>query len=112
MKLVPKQITLNEKQNLLEIDYGFGEKATLTFEFMRVHSPSAEVRGHGMGHEVLQTGKKNVKITSIESIGNYALKLNFSDGHNTGIYSWDYLRMLVDNKASLWDKYLKKSSVK
>lgn len=105
---VPSELKLHKKSATLELVYADSRNYSLSAEFLRVHSPSAEVRGHGKGQEVLQTGKRNVKIDSIESVGNYAIKLNFDDGHNTGIYSWDYLLDLARNQASLWQEYLAK----
>jgi DUF971 family protein len=83
----------------------------LPCEFLRVYSPSAEVRGHGPGQESLQTGKEEVNITHIEPVGNYAVKLTFSDGHDTGLYSWDYLYELARNHDILWRKYLERLAV-
>jgi DUF971 family protein len=83
----------------------------LSCEFLRVYSPSAEVRGHGNGNEVLQVGKEDVNITAIEPVGNYAIKLVFTDGHNTGLYSWDYLYDLGNRYEALWLEYLGKLSV-
>ena len=88
--------------------YADDKSYSLTAEFLRVHSPSAEVRGHGKGQEILQTGKRQVKIKSIDSVGNYAIKPSFDDGHDTGIYSWEYLHGLATNQASLWQEYLVK----
>lgn len=103
----PVDIKLHRKSGILELHYSDGAYKLLA-EFLRVHSPSAEVRGHGPGQEVLQTGKKNVLITNIDQVGNYALRLHFDDDHNTGIYSWDYLRDLCLNQSSMWELYLKK----
>ena len=83
----------------------------LSCEFLRVHSPSAEVRGHGQGQDVLQVGKEDVNITAIEPVGNYAVRLVFSDGHNTGLYSWDYLYDLGRDYEALWLEYLGKLSL-
>lgn len=105
---VPKELKLHKKSATLELIYDDSSSYSLTAEFLRVHSPSAEVRGHGKGQEVLQTGKRNVNIKNIEAVGNYAIKLDFSDGHNTGIYSWEYLQELATNQASLWQEYLAK----
>ena len=105
---VPSELKLHKKSANLELIYPGDERYSLSAEFLRVHSPSAEVRGHGKGQEVLQTGKRNVKIEGVESVGNYAIKLTFDDGHNTGIYSWDYLMDLARNQASLWQEYLAK----
>ena len=79
-----------------------------SFELLRVYSPSAEVRGHGEGQEVLQTGKREVSITALQPVGNYAVQPHFTDGHNTGIFSWDYLHWLGENRDSLWRSYLEK----
>ena len=105
---IPSEIVVNQKQSCLEFLFSQGNNRTLSFEFLRVHSPSAEVVGHGKGQEVVQVGKKDVKIVKLEHIGNYGVKPKFSDDHNTGIYSWSYLSWLLDNKDLLWDKYLKK----
>ncbi|MBD2857511.1 DUF971 domain-containing protein [Spongiibacter sp. KMU-158] len=102
----PSQIKLHKKSRELELIYSSGEAYRLSCEFLRVHSPSAEVRGHGKGQEVLQTGKINVEITDIIPTGNYALQLVFSDGHNSGIYSWSYLKELGENQERLWQSYL------
>lgn len=102
----PTDLKLHRKSGILELSYSDGGTFSLTAEFLRVYSPSAEVRGHGTGQEVLQTGKKNVKINNVEPVGNYAVRLHFDDDHNTGIYSWEYLRDLCMNQAALWDDYL------
>jgi len=104
----PDDIKLHRKSAILELKYDDGGIYSLPAEFLRVNSPSAEVRGHGQGQEVLQTGKKHVKIDNIDAIGNYAIRLHFDDDHNTGIYSWEYLRELCLNQAALWDSYLMK----
>lgn len=104
----PTDIRLHKRTAILEIKYADGGIYTLPAEFLRVYSPSAEVRGHGQGQEVLQTGKLNVKISRIEPIGNYAIRLHFDDDHNTGIYSWEYLRELSLNQPTLWDQYLQR----
>lgn len=103
---VPTQVKLHRKSATLELVYSNGASSVLSAEFLRVHSPSAEVRGHGRGQEVLQTGKRNVSIATLEPVGNYALKLSFDDGHDSGIYSWDYLRDLAANQERLWKTYL------
>ena len=108
MAAIPTDIKLHRKSATLELIYARREPITLRAEFLRVFSPSAEVRGHGKGQEVLQTGKLNVAIKHVEPVGNYAIKLNFDDGHNSGIYSWDYLLDLVENEGSLWQDYLAK----
>ncbi len=102
----PTEIKLHQKSRQLEIAFANGRSFILNFEFLRVYSPSAEVRGHGPGQEVLQTGKKNVEVTHIEPVGNYAVQLTFSDGHDTGLYSWDYLYELGINYENLWQRYL------
>jgi len=104
--MTPTDIKLHRKSGILELKYADGGIYSLPAEFLRVYSPSAEVRGHGPGQEVLQTGKIDVKIDNIEAVGNYAVRLHFSDDHNTGIFSWEYLRELSINQASLWDDYL------
>ncbi|MDX9951026.1 MAG: DUF971 domain-containing protein [Methylophilaceae bacterium] len=107
----PTDIRLHQSSRLLEISFDDGNSAMLSCEFLRVYSPSAEVRGHGPGQEVLQTGKENVNITGIEPVGNYAIKLIFSDGHDTGLYSWDYLYDLARNYEALWLEYLGRLSM-
>jgi DUF971 family protein len=92
----------------MEIAYSDGARFELPFEFLRVYSPSAEVRGHGPGQEVLQAGKRTVEITAVEPVGSYAIQPTFSDGHDTGIYSWDYLYDIGLNRDALWDQYLKR----
>ena len=104
----PTDISLHQASRKLELVFDDGTHGTLSCEFLRVYSPSAEVRGHGSGQEMLQTGKENVNIENIEPVGNYAIRLIFSDGHDTGLYSWDYLYDLVKNQASLWQAYLDK----
>ena len=107
-KTDPKPVTINlhQKTRLLEIEYDNGQRFEFSAEFLRVHSPSAEVRGHGPGQGTLQTGKENVSITTVEPVGNYAIKLLFDDGHNTGIYSWSYLYDMGTNKQKYWQEYL------
>ena len=104
----PTDIRLHKRTAILEIKYSDGGIYTLPAEFLRVYSPSAEVRGHGQGQEVLQIGKRHVKISRLEPIGNYAVRLHFDDDHNTGIYSWEYLRELSLNQSSLWEQYLQR----
>jgi len=104
----PTEIKLHQKSRLLEIAFADGRQYKLSFEFLRVYSPSAEVRGHGPGQEVLQVGKKNVEITQIEPVGSYAVQLVFSDGHDSGIYSWDYLYKLGANEDAMWAQYLER----
>ena len=104
--MTPTSVKLHKGAGSLELAYNDGSSFTLSGEFLRVHSPSAEVRGHGPGEEILQHGKKNVKIASLEAAGHYALLIHFDDGHNTGIYSWSYLKELCDKQTEYWDKYL------
>ena len=103
---IPTEIRLHQASRSLEIAYAGGERYHRPCELLRVYSPSAEVRGHGPGQEVLQTGKRMVGITSIESVGNYALQFTFSDGHDSGIYSWSYLHELCREQERLWEAYL------
>ena len=105
---VPTEIKLHQKSRRLEISYSDGKRFELSHEFLRVYSPSAEVRGHGPGQEVLQTGKKEVEIRELEPVGSYAIQPHFSDGHNTGIYSWSYLYDLGQRQEKLWQQYLDK----
>ena len=104
---IPTDIKLHQKSRFVEFLYEGGERHELDFEFLRVFTPSAEARGHGPGQEVLQTGKRNVEIERIEPIGNYALCFVFSDGHDTGLYSWDLLYNLGQHHDELWQDYLK-----
>lgn len=106
----PIDIKLHQASRLLEIKFDNHTECMLSCEFLRVYSPSAEVKGHGPGQEVLQIGKEDVNIVGIEPIGNYAVKLVFSDGHDTGLYSWDYLYELASNYEGLWLEYLGKLS--
>ncbi len=101
----PSEIKVRKASKVLEITFG-DEQFVLPFEYLRVYSPSAEVRGHGPGQEVLQVGKQNVSITKVEPVGGYAVRLIFSDGHNSGIYSWDVLYDLGQNQQSNWNSYL------
>jgi DUF971 family protein len=102
----PTDIKLHQKSRLLEISFDDGATFQMPCEYLRVYSPSAEVRGHGPGQEVLQVGKEDVNITAIEPVGNYAVKLDFDDGHNTGLYSWQTLYDLGANQEVLWQDYL------
>jgi DUF971 family protein len=102
----PTDIRLHQKSRILEIAFEDGRRFELSCEFLRVYSPSAEVRGHGPGQEVLQVGKENVNLTNIEPVGSYAVALHFDDGHNTGIYSWDLLYHLGVHQDELWRDYL------
>lgn len=104
--VIPTGITLHQKSRLMEIAFADGRCFKLPYEFLRVHSPSAEVRGHGPGQEVLQVGKRNVEIRSLEPVGAYAVQPAFSDGHATGIYAWAYLYYLGENLERLWAEYL------
>ena len=90
----------------MEIAFDDGRQFELSYEYLRVYSPSAEVRGHGPGQEVLQVGKQSIGISEIEAVGRYAVRPTFTDGHNSGIYSWDYLRMLGERREQLWQEYL------
>ena len=106
----PNEIALRKASRVLELSYG-DTRYQLPFEFLRVHSPSAEVRGHGPGQEVLQTGKRHVEITAIEPVGHYAIRIVFSDGHESGIYSWDLLQSFCQRQQTMWDEYLRKLQV-
>ena len=105
---IPTRIVLHEVSRVLELEYSDGRQFRLPCEFMRVYSPSAEVRGHGPGQETLQTGKAEVTIQAIEQVGHYAIQPMFSDGHYTGIFSWDYLYWLGDRQEELWQDYLRR----
>ena len=102
----PTEIKLHQKSKLLEIIFDDNTECMLSTEFLRVHSPSAEVQGHSAEQAVLQVGKENVSIDKIEPVGNYAIKIFFSDGHDTGLYSWQYLHMLAKNYQELWTEYI------
>jgi len=101
----PQALTVHAQSRMLEVSFSDGASFRIPFELMRVYSPSAEVQGHGEGQEVLQTGKRTVTLQSLEPIGNYAVQPTFSDGHNTGIFSWDYLYHLGAQEAALWAQY-------
>ena len=101
----PQALTAPSQSRVLEISFSDGASFRIPFELMRVYSPSAEVQGHGAGQEVLQTGKRLVELTALEPIGNYAVQPTFSDGHNSGIFSWDYLYFLGSQQESLWQQY-------
>jgi len=103
----PTQIKLRRAENLLEIKFEDGTEISLPAEYLRVHSPSAEVQGHGPGQQVLIAGKKQVAITAIVPTGNYAIRLSFSDGHDTGIFSWEYLQRLGREQPIRWRRYLR-----
>ena len=104
----PTAITLHQKSRVLEIAFADGKTFRMPCEFLRVYSPSAEVRGHGPGQEVLQVAKKNVEITQIEPVGTYAIQLTFSDGHDTGIYSWELLYDYGLHQENMWQHYLER----
>lgn len=104
----PKEIKLHQQSKVLDISFSDGKSFQFTCEFLRAHSPSAEVRGHSPGQEVLQTGKKQVSINQIEPVGNYAIQFTFSDGHNTGIYSWDLLYNFGIQQDKMWRSYLQR----
>lgn len=104
----PTEIRLHQKSRLMEIAFSNGRSFRLPYEFLRVHSPSAEVRGHGPGQEVLQVGKRAVEIRSLDPVGSYAVQPAYSDGHATGIYSWEYLYHLGENQERLWAEYLER----
>lgn len=103
---IPSEIKLHTKSRLLELVYEDGGRYALDFEYLRVFTPSAEARGHGPGQETLQTGKRNVEIEAIEPVGTYALRFIFSDGHDSGLYSWDLLYNLAVHHDELWQEYL------
>lgn len=104
----PTEIKLHQRSRIMEISFSDGERFELPFELLRVYSPSAEVRGHGPGQEVLQTGKREIEIVALEPVGAYAVQPRFSDGHDTGIYSWDYLYELGSHRDELWSRYLER----
>jgi DUF971 family protein len=101
----PQALTVHAQSRVLEISFSDGASFRIPFELMRVYSPSAEVQGHGEGQEVLQTGKRTVTLQNLEPVGNYAVQPTFSDGHDTGIFSWDYLYHLGAQEAALWAQY-------
>ena len=105
---MPTEIKLHQKSRMLEIAFADGKRFELSCEFLRVYSPSAEVRGHGPGQEVLQVGKQDVEIERIEPVGSYAVRLVFSDGHDSGLYSWDYFYDIGVNQEALWKRYLER----
>lgn len=104
--MTPTEIRLRRESRLLVVSFDDGSEFSFSFEYLRVHSPSAEVVGHGPGQETLQTGKENVAITSIDPVGHYAVRLVFDDGHDTGLYSFTYLRELGRNMEANWRAYL------
>ena len=101
----PTNLTVHQASRVLEVAFNDGAHFRIPFELMRIYSPSAEVQGHGPGQEVLQTGKRQVGIDDIQAVGHYAVQPRFSDGHDTGIFSWDYLYHLGANEAELWARY-------
>jgi DUF971 family protein len=109
--MIPNNIVVHQQSKVLELSYENGNTYRLPFEFLRVLSPSAEVQGHGPGQETLQTGKRDVLIANLEPVGHYALKPSFSDGHDSGLYSWDYLQYLSQNQEQLWKEHLDKLAV-
>jgi DUF971 family protein len=104
----PTRVVFHQASRVLEIEFSDGKEFRLPFELLRVHSPSAEVRGHGPGQETLQIGKAGVGIDSVEPVGHYAIQPTFSDGHDTGIFAWDYLYWLGENQQQLWQQYLER----
>ncbi len=106
--MIPANIVVHQQSKVLELSYENGNIYRLPFEFLRVLSPSAEVQGHGPGQETLQTGKRDVLIANLEPVGHYALKPSFSDGHDSGLYSWDFLYFLCQNQEQLWKEHLDK----
>lgn len=104
----PEDITVHSASRVLEVGFSDGQTFRIPFELMRVYSPSAEVAGHGPGQEVLQTGKREVSLSSLEPVGNYAIQPTFSDGHDSGIYSWDYLYFLGSQQDKLWADYFER----
>ncbi|MET0335138.1 MAG: DUF971 domain-containing protein [Rhizobacter sp.] len=101
----PTNITVHQQSRVLEVGFADGQQFRIPFELMRVYSPSAEVKGHGPGQETLQTGKRGVELVALEPVGNYAVQPTFSDGHNTGIFTWEYLHFLGSQEARLWSDY-------
>lgn len=101
----PVALTVHQQSRVLEVQFSDGAHFRIPFELMRVYSPSAEVQGHGPGQEVLQTGKREVDVVALEPVGNYAVQPTFSDGHESGIFSWDYLYFLGSRQDSLWQEY-------
>ncbi len=106
--MIPNNVVVHQQSKVLELSYENGNIYHLPFEFLRVLSPSAEVQGHGPGQETLQTGKRDVLIANLEPVGHYALKPSFSDGHDSGLYSWDYLHFLCENQEQIWKEHLDK----
>ena len=101
----PTAVTVHQSSKVLEVAFADGAQFRIPFELMRIYSPSAEVQGHGAGQEILQTGKRDVSVVGLEQVGNYALQPEFSDGHNTGLFTWDYLYFLGAQQTELWQQY-------
>ena len=101
----PQSLVVHNQSKILEVSFSDGSEFRIPFELMRIYSPSAEVQGHGPGQEVLQTGKRDVDLAALEPVGNYAVQPTFSDGHDTGIFSWDYLYFLGAQQDKLWAEY-------
>ena len=101
----PTAVTVHQSSKVLEVAFADGAQFRIPFELMRIYSPSAEVQGHGAGQEILQTGKRGVSVVGLEQVGNYALQPEFSDGHNTGLFTWDYLYFLGSQQGELWQQY-------
>ena len=108
----PSEITLKKSKKTISVVFKDGNKVDFSAELLRVESPSAEVRGHSPNQKIIEQGKKDIEITKIEPIGNYAIALSFSDGHNTGIYSWNFLYELMRNKDKVWNTYIKRLNEK
>jgi DUF971 family protein len=104
----PQDITVHSASRVLEVAFSDGKNFRIPFELMRVYSPSAEVQGHGPGQETLQTGKRDVSLLALEPVGNYAVQPTFSDGHESGIYTWEYLHFLGSQQDELWNDYLQR----
>ena len=104
----PTEIKMNREERCLSISFDNGKTAVLSYEFLRVYSPSAEVRGHSPSQAVLQTGKANVMLTDIKTVGHYAVQLSFDDGHDSGLYTWEYLHEIAVQRDTLWQDYLAK----
>jgi DUF971 family protein len=105
---IPTALTVHQKSRVLDIAFDDGAQFSLPFEYLRVYSPSAEVRGHGAGQEVLQLGKRDVGISGLEPVGNYAVQPTFTDGHDTGLYTFEYLYKLGNEQATLWQDYMQR----
>ncbi len=105
---IPNEIKLHQKSHLIEVSFSDGSHYSMSFEFLHVYSPSTELRGHGPGQEVLQVGKRDVDIVRLEPVGTYAVRPVFSDGHDSGIYSWDHLHLLGQHHDELWAEYLRR----